>query len=75
MSMVPGSFDEQPSNVSVAGLRDRATTLAVTGRVFTRHQPHIGHQFAGRAEAATRLHLTPGPSQIHAAQPGVRPLP
>jgi hypothetical protein len=48
--IVPGRFDEDPSHVGVPGLGDPALAVGVARGVLTRHQPHVGHELAGRAE-------------------------
>lgn len=57
MAVVPGRLHQQPADMLVAGLGDRAAILALAAGALAGDQPEIGHQGARRGEAAEVVQL------------------
>src|SRR5262252_10156157 len=51
MAIVPGGLDEDPARVRIAGFRQRTPPVGLAGGVLARHQPQVGHELPGPAEA------------------------
>ena len=75
VAIVPGRLDEDAPHMSVPGFGDPALALGVARGEFARHQAHVGHQLAGRAEAleidelGQQDHRPEGVDAPEAAQP------
>jgi hypothetical protein len=44
VSVVPGSFDQDPAHVAVPGLRDGPAPVRAATGVLARHQAQVGHE-------------------------------
>src|SRR5207253_1983515 len=55
---VPGRLDQQPPDVAVADLRDRALSALLARGMLARHETDEGHELLGGAEAAEVADLT-----------------
>ena len=55
--VVPSGLDQQAAHVTVPGAGDAAATRLRAAAVLARHQPEVGHQLAGGAEAPKVVQL------------------
>jgi hypothetical protein len=58
MAVVPGSFDQESSDVGVTGFGNGSPMFFIAGRVLRGNESEVGHESSGGSEASDIIDLT-----------------